>query len=174
MPRHPVHGRARPPLGHELGCRECDVQISVSTGYDRPNEGIDVLAARLPGMYGALLTAKAAGHDYVDIDGTLIETGRCATAGPTTSADPRGRATRAAWRQRPSRHRPRRLADPTFRMRPVSGDPRSEWWMSADRRPSALDEPAEFLRVQDEVLVLDIEHQAVDGVNTLIVELAEL
>lgn len=64
-----------------------DNQISVSTGYDYLNEGIDVLAARSPSLYGALLAAKAAGYDHVNIDGTLIETDRCRTPGPTEGVD---------------------------------------------------------------------------------------
>jgi hypothetical protein len=64
-----------------------DNQISVSTGYDYLNEGIDVLAARTPSLHGALLAAKAAGYDYVNIDGTLIETDRCRTPGPTEGVD---------------------------------------------------------------------------------------
>ena len=64
-----------------------DNAISASTGYDYLHEGIDVLAARSPGLHGALLAAKAAGHDYVTIDGTLIETDRCRTSGPTAGVD---------------------------------------------------------------------------------------
>jgi len=64
-----------------------DNQISVSTGYDYLREGIDVLGARKPSLHGALLAAKAAGHDYVTIDGTLIETDRCRTPGPTDGVD---------------------------------------------------------------------------------------
>jgi hypothetical protein len=64
-----------------------DNQVSVSTGYDYLHEGIDVLAARAPSLHGALLAAKAAGHDYVTIDGTLIETDRCRTPGPTEGVD---------------------------------------------------------------------------------------
>jgi hypothetical protein len=41
-----------------------DNQISISTGYDYLNEGIDVLAAQTPSLHGALLAAKAAGYDY--------------------------------------------------------------------------------------------------------------
>lgn len=64
-----------------------DNQISISTGYDYLNEAIDVLAARTPSLHGALLAAKAAGYDYVNIDGTLIETDRCRTPGPTEGVD---------------------------------------------------------------------------------------
>lgn len=64
-----------------------DNRVSVSTGYDYLHEGIDVLASRTPTLHGALLAAKAAGHDYVSLDGTLIETDRCRTPGPTQGVD---------------------------------------------------------------------------------------
>jgi hypothetical protein len=64
-----------------------DNQISLSTGYDYLHEGIDVLAARSPSLHNALLAAKAAGHDYVNIDGILVETDRCRTPGPTEGVD---------------------------------------------------------------------------------------
>lgn len=46
-----------------------------------------MLAARSPGLHGALLAAKAAGHGYVNIDGILVETDRCRTPGPTVDVD---------------------------------------------------------------------------------------
>lgn len=64
-----------------------DNAISRSTGYDYLNEGIDVLAAKAPGLRGALLAAKAAGHHHVNIDGMLVETDRCRTPGPTPGVD---------------------------------------------------------------------------------------
>jgi hypothetical protein len=64
-----------------------DNEISLSTGYDYLHEGIDVLAARSPSLHNALLAAKAAGHDYVNIDGILVETDRCRTPGPTVGVD---------------------------------------------------------------------------------------
>ena len=64
-----------------------DNKLSTSTGYDYLHEGIDVLAGRSPGLHGALLAAKAAGYSHVSIDGTLIETDRVATAGPTPGVD---------------------------------------------------------------------------------------
>lgn len=64
-----------------------DNKISKSTGYDYLHEGIDVLAARAPGLTSALLAAKAAGYSHVTIDGTLVETDRCATPGPTRGVD---------------------------------------------------------------------------------------
>jgi DDE superfamily endonuclease len=64
-----------------------DNNIKKSTVYDYLNEGINVLAARAPGLRGALLAAKAAGHSHVNIDGTLIETDRVSTPGPTPGVD---------------------------------------------------------------------------------------
>jgi hypothetical protein len=64
-----------------------DNEISKSTGYDYLNEGIDVLAAQSPSLHNALLAAKAAGYDHVNIDGTLVETDRVSTPGPTPGVD---------------------------------------------------------------------------------------
>jgi hypothetical protein len=64
-----------------------DNAISGSTAYDYRDEGIAVLAARKPGLHGALLAAKAAGHTHVIVDGTLIHTDRIATPGPTKGVD---------------------------------------------------------------------------------------
>lgn len=64
-----------------------DNGISGSTGYSYLHEGIDVLASRAPNLESALLAAKMAGHEHVSIDGTLIETDRCRTPGPTKGVD---------------------------------------------------------------------------------------
>jgi DDE superfamily endonuclease len=64
-----------------------DNQISRSTGYTYLHEGITVLAARAPGLSSVLLAAKMAGYAHVTIDGTLIETDRCRTPGPTPGVD---------------------------------------------------------------------------------------
>jgi hypothetical protein len=64
-----------------------DNHISASTGYDYLNEGIDVLAAQVPSLHGALLAALAAGYSHVIIDGTLVETDRVRTPGPTEGVD---------------------------------------------------------------------------------------
>src|SRR3954466_7670890 len=64
-----------------------DNQISRSTGYAYLHEGIAVLAARAPGLGPVLLAAKMAGYAHVNIDGTLIETDRCRTPGPTPGVD---------------------------------------------------------------------------------------
>ena len=56
-----------------------DNAISSSTAYEYRDEGIAVLAARRPGLHGALLAAKAAGYSHVIVDGTLLYTDRIAT-----------------------------------------------------------------------------------------------
>jgi DDE superfamily endonuclease len=60
-----------------------DNAISASTVYRYLHEGIDALAAQAPGLRGALLAARAAGHAHVQVDGTLIRTDRCHVPGPT-------------------------------------------------------------------------------------------
>lgn len=65
-----------------------DNAIGKPTGYDYLHEGIDVLAAQAPSLHGALLAAKAAGYSHVSIDGTLVETDRVATPGPTPGVGP--------------------------------------------------------------------------------------
>lgn len=64
-----------------------DNAIGGSTAYRYLHEGIDTLAERRPGLHGALLAAKAAGYSHVNLDGTLIETDRVATPGPTPGVD---------------------------------------------------------------------------------------
>ena len=64
-----------------------DNKVSLSTGYAYLHEGIEVLAAHAPGLESALLAAKMAGYAHVNIDGTLIETDRCRTPGPTPGVD---------------------------------------------------------------------------------------
>jgi hypothetical protein len=64
-----------------------DNTIGKSTVYDYLYEGIDVLAAHAPGLESALLAAKMAGYSHVNIDGTIIETDRCRTPGPTPGVD---------------------------------------------------------------------------------------
>src|SRR4051812_6905753 len=53
-------------------------------------QGIDVLSAAAPGLRGALLAARAAGHTHVQVDGTLIGTDRCSVPGPTLRRGRRG------------------------------------------------------------------------------------
>jgi hypothetical protein len=64
-----------------------DNGISKSTAYDYLHEGIDALAERAPNLESALLAAKMAGYSHINIDGTLIETDRCSTPGPTPGVD---------------------------------------------------------------------------------------
>lgn len=64
-----------------------DNGLSKSTAYEYRDEGIAVLAARRPSLHGALLAAKAAGHAFVIVDGTLIHTDRICTPGPTKGVD---------------------------------------------------------------------------------------
>jgi hypothetical protein len=64
-----------------------DNQISRSTGYAYLHEGLTMLAAHAPGLEAVLLAAKMAGYAHVNIDGTLIETDRCRTPGPTPGVD---------------------------------------------------------------------------------------
>ena len=64
-----------------------DNQLSSSTTYRYLHEGIDVLATVAPGLHGALLAARSAGHSHVSIDGTLIRTDRSKAAGPTAKVD---------------------------------------------------------------------------------------
>jgi DDE superfamily endonuclease len=64
-----------------------DNAIGGSTAYRYLHEGIDALAERRPSLHGALLAAKAAGYSHVNLDGTLIETDRVATPGPTSGVD---------------------------------------------------------------------------------------
>src|SRR3954467_10111628 len=67
-----------------LAQRAADNRIGRSTAYRYLHEGIDALAAQAPGLRGALLAARAAGHSHVHVDGTLIRTDRCSAPGPTT------------------------------------------------------------------------------------------
>jgi len=64
-----------------------DNGISESTAYSYLHEGIDAPASRAPRLESVLLAAKMAGHTHVSIDGTLIETDRCRTPGPTKGVD---------------------------------------------------------------------------------------
>jgi hypothetical protein len=45
------------------------------------------LAAAAPGLHGAPLAARSAGHSHVSIDGTLIYAERSNAAGPTAKVD---------------------------------------------------------------------------------------
>jgi hypothetical protein len=103
--------------GARLTQLAADNDIGASTAHRYLHEGIDVLADRAPGLRGALLAARAAGHPHVTVDGTLIRTDRCHAPGPTARRPARrpggpvvvGQARRPR-RQRADR-RPGRLAD---------------------------------------------------------------
>src|ERR687889_2233039 len=73
--------------GTRLAQLAADNAIGGSTAYRYLHEGIDALAAAAPGLRGALLAARAAGHSHVTVDGTLIRTDRCRAPGPTARAD---------------------------------------------------------------------------------------
>jgi hypothetical protein len=64
-----------------------DKRIGASTAYRYLHAGIDVLTAAAPGLPGALLAARAAGHPHVTVDGTLIRTDRVRVRGPTARGD---------------------------------------------------------------------------------------
>lgn len=64
-----------------------DNAVSRSTGYTYLHEGLTVIAAQAPSLPSVLLAAKMAGYAHVNIDGTLIETDRCRTPGPTPGVD---------------------------------------------------------------------------------------
>src|SRR3954467_8573829 len=73
--------------GTRLAQLAADNRIGRSTAYRYLHEGIDALAAQAPGLRGALLAARAAGHPHVHVDGSLIRTDRCAAPGPTARTE---------------------------------------------------------------------------------------
>ena len=81
-----------------------DNDIGSSTAYRYLHEGIDVLADRAPGLRGALLAARAAGHSHVTVDGTLIRTDRCHVPGPTARTDRSGRQVDLWWSGKHAAH----------------------------------------------------------------------
>jgi hypothetical protein len=83
--------------GTRLAQLAADNRIGSSTAYRYLHEGIDVLAAAAPGLRGALLAARAAGHSHVTVDGTLVRTDRCRVAGPTARADRPDRRVDLWW-----------------------------------------------------------------------------
>jgi DDE superfamily endonuclease len=83
--------------GTRLAQLAADNRIGSSTAYRYLHEGIDVLAAAAPGLRGALLAARAAGHSHVTVDGTLVRTDRCRVAGPTARADRPDRRVGLWW-----------------------------------------------------------------------------
>src|SRR5918997_2328949 len=81
-----------------------DNRIGSSTAYRYLHEGIDVLAAAAPGLRGALLAARAAGHPHVTVDGTLVRTDRCHAPGPTARADRPERRVDLWWSGKHAAH----------------------------------------------------------------------
>jgi hypothetical protein len=90
--------------GTRLAQLATDNRIGRSTAYRYLHEGIDVLAERAPGLRGALLAARAAGHAHVTVDGTLIRTDRCRVAGPTARADGSDRRVDLWWSGKHAAH----------------------------------------------------------------------
>jgi DDE superfamily endonuclease len=90
--------------GARLAQLAADNAIGASTAYRYLHEGIDVLADRAPGLRGALLAARAAGHSHVTVDGTLIRTDRCHVPGPTARTDRSGRRVDLWWSGKHAAH----------------------------------------------------------------------
>ena len=90
--------------GARLAQLAADNDIGSSTAYRYLHEGIDVLADRAPGLRGALLAARAAGHPHVTVDGTLIRTDRCHVPGPTARTDRSGRQVDLWWSGKHAAH----------------------------------------------------------------------
>jgi hypothetical protein len=90
--------------GTRLAQLAADNRIGRSTAYRYLHEGIEVLAAAAPGLRGALLAARAAGHSHVTVDGTLIRTDRCRVAGPTARADRPERRVDLWWSGKHAAH----------------------------------------------------------------------
>jgi hypothetical protein len=90
--------------GTRLAQLATDNRIGSSTAYRYLHEGIDVLAAAAPGLRGALLAARAAGHPHVTVDGTLIRTDRCHAPGPTARADRPDRRVDLWWSGKHAAH----------------------------------------------------------------------
>lgn len=87
--QQPAPGRVGAPRSRPPGwcVPAADNGIGRSTCYDYLHEGIDVLAAQSPSLHNALLATQAAGYSHINIDGTLIETDRVSTPGPTEGVD---------------------------------------------------------------------------------------
>ena len=90
--------------GTRLAQLTADNDIGRSTAYRYLHEGIDVLADRAPGLRGALLAARAAGHSHVTVDGTLIRTDRCHVPGPSARTDRSGRQVDLWWSGKHATH----------------------------------------------------------------------
>src|SRR4051812_29760132 len=90
--------------GTRLAQLAADNGIGASTAYRYLHEGIDVLAEAAPGLRGALLAARAAGHPHVTVDGTLIRTDRVRVPGPTARGDRPERRVDLWWSGKHAAH----------------------------------------------------------------------
>jgi DDE superfamily endonuclease len=90
--------------GTRLAQLAADNRIGRSTAYRYLHESIDALAAAAPGLRGALLAARAAGHPHVTVDGTLLRTDRCHVPGPTARTDRSGRQVDLWWSGKHAAH----------------------------------------------------------------------
>jgi hypothetical protein len=90
--------------GTRLAQLATDNRIGRSTAYRYLHEGIDALAAAAPGLRGALLAARAAGHPHVTVDGTLIRTDRVRAPGPTARGDRPERRVDLWWSGKHAAH----------------------------------------------------------------------
>ncbi|TDD58207.1 transposase family protein, partial [Actinomadura rubrisoli] len=61
--------------------------ISQSTAYRYLHEGIDVLAARAPGLHQALHDAPAGGLSHLELDGKIFATDRCRIKTPSVKGE---------------------------------------------------------------------------------------
>jgi len=59
-----------------------DNAISASTAYRYLPEGIDAIASATSGVHQAITAAKAAGHEHLNLDGTVVRTDRVTHPGP--------------------------------------------------------------------------------------------
>ena len=90
--------------GTRLTQLAADNRIGRSTAYRYLHEAIDALAVAAPGLRGALLAARAAGHPHVTVDGTLIRTDRVRTPGPTARSDRPQRRVDLWWSGKHTAH----------------------------------------------------------------------
>jgi hypothetical protein len=90
--------------GTRLAQLAADHRIGRSTAYRYLHEGIDALATAAPGLRGALLAARAAGHPHVTVDGTLIRTDRCRAPGPTARGNRPERRVDLWWSGKHAAH----------------------------------------------------------------------
>ena len=90
--------------GTRLAQLATDNAIGRSTARPLPARRHRRPRRRPPGLRGALLAARAAGHPHVTVDGALTRTDRCQAAGPTARADRPERRVNLWWSGRHSAH----------------------------------------------------------------------